>query len=114
MSKERARRRAEREREAAIKQAARAAEVERRERQAARRRAVRNAGRRVGLGRTTSRPDSVLARRRHRQHAVVLGLLVVLLVVGFAVRPDWASRLAFVVVAVLAYPVLRVLLFRRV
>ncbi len=114
MSKERARRREEREREAAIKQAARAAEAERRERRAARRRAMGDVGRRFGLGTRRSRPDSVLARRRHRQHAIVLGLLVVLLVVGFAVRPDWPARLAFLVVAVLAYPVLRVLLFKRV
>ena len=113
MSKERAHRRAEREREAAIKQAARAAASEREERRAARRRAVENAGHRIGL-RPRSRPDSALARRRHRQHAIVLGLLVVLLVVGFAIRPDWPSRLAFLVVAVLAYPVLRVLLFKRV
>ena len=45
---------------------------------------------------------------------IVLGLLVALLVVGFLVRPDWPARLAFVVIAVLAYPVLRVLLFKRV
>ena len=43
MSKERARRRAEREHEAAIRTAARAAEQERRERQEARRRAVKAA-----------------------------------------------------------------------
>ena len=107
-------RRAEREREAAIKQAARAAEAERRERRDARRQAVTDAGRRLGLGHTSGRPDSALARRRRRQHAIVLGLLLVLLVVGFAIRPDWPARLAFLVVAVLAYPVLRVLLFKRV
>ena len=114
MSKERARRRAEREREAAIKQAARAATDEARERRAARAERLQRAGRKVGIGTTRSRPDSVLARKRRRQHATVIGLLVVLLLVGFAVRPDWAARLAFVVVAVLAYPVLRVLLFKRV
>ena len=113
MSKERAKRRAEREREAAIKQAARVAIAERLERRARRRRALENAGHRIGL-RPRSRPDSVLARKRQRQHAIVLGLLLVLLVVGFAVRPDWPDRLAFVVIAVLAYPVLRVLLFKRV
>jgi hypothetical protein len=114
MSKERARRRAEREREAAIKQAARIASEEHRERRAARAQRFQAAGRRIGLGRTTGRPDGVLARKRQRQHAIVLGLLVVLLVVGFAVRPDWPARLAFLVVAVLAYPVLRVMLFSRV
>jgi hypothetical protein len=34
-------------------------------------------------------------------------------VLAFVVRPDWPARLAAVVVAVLAYPVLRTLLFRR-
>lgn len=114
MSKERAHRRAEREREAAIKQAARAAAEEARERRAARAKRLKDAGRKVGIGTTRSRPDSVLARKRRRQHAIVLGLLIVLLVVGFAVRPDWPARLAFLVLAVLAYPVLRVLLFKRV
>jgi Flp pilus assembly protein TadB len=113
VSKERARRRAEREREAAHKQSARAAEAERRERKAARRRALENAGHRIGL-KAPKRPGGTLARRRQRQHLVVVGLLVLLLVVGFAVRPDWPARLAFVVVAVLAYPVLRVLMFKRV
>lgn len=115
MSKERARRRAEREREAAIRQAARAAEAERQERRAARRDAVRRTGARFGLGpRRGGRPVGVLAQRRRRQHLVVLLVLVGLVLVGFAMRPDWAARLAFVVIAVLAYPVLRVLLFRRV
>jgi Flp pilus assembly protein TadB len=113
MSKERARRREEREREAAIRRAAQVATHERRERRAARRRALENAGHRIGL-RAPKRPDGTLARRRERQHMVVLGLLVVLIVVGFLVRPDWPARLAFVVIAVLAYPVLRVLMFKRV
>jgi Flp pilus assembly protein TadB len=113
MSKERARRREEREREAALKQAARAAEAERRERRAARTKAWRAAGRRVGLV-GPSRPDGIIARRRRRQHTIVLGLLLLLVAVGFAVRPDWPARLAFLVVAVFAYPVLRVLLFKRV
>ena len=34
-------------------------------------------------------------------------------VLAFVVRPDWPTRLAAVVVAVLAYPVVRTLLFRR-
>ena len=77
------------------------------------RRALENAGHRIGL-RAPKRPEGTLARRRERQHMIVLGLLVALLVVGFLVRPDWPARLAFVVIAVLAYPVLRVLLFKRV
>jgi Flp pilus assembly protein TadB len=114
VSKERARRRAEREREAAIRRAARAAELERRERTAARRQVVRRAGQRLGLARSrVGRPSSTLTRRRRRQHQVTLLILLVGVVLAFVVRPDWPSRLAALVVAALAYPVLRTLLFRR-
>ncbi len=115
MSKERARRRAEREREAAIKQAARAAEEERRERQAARRSALRRTGSKVGLVPRTKvgRPTGSLATRRRRQHLITVALLAAAVVVVFIVRPDWSARLAVLVLAVLAYPVLRTLLFRR-
>ena len=114
MSQERARRRAEREREAAIKRAARAAAQERRERKAGRRAAVRRTGARLGLAPSTvGRPTGSLATRRRRQHYVTLLILLGLVVLAFVVRPDWPARLAVVVVAVLAYPVLRTLLFRR-
>ena len=112
MSKERARRRAEREREAAIRRAAHAAEQERRERRAARRRAMQRRRARLGLGRV-ARPGGSLARRRRQQHLVTLLALAFVVGVVFLVRPDWPMRLAAVVVAVLAYPVLRTLLFRR-
>ena len=113
MSKERARRRAEREREAAIRTAARAAEQERRERRAARTRALRAATTdrvpRVGVGRDTGS----LARRRRRQTSMVVALLVCIVVLVFVVREDWAARLGVVVVAILAFPVLRLMLFGR-
>jgi hypothetical protein len=112
VSKERALRRAEREREAAIRQAARAAEQERRERQAARKAALRRTRDRLGFA-PVSRPTGSLARRRRRQHLVTLLLLAGLVLLAFVVRPDWPTRLAAVVVAVLAYPVVRTLLFRR-
>ena len=112
MSKERALRRAEREREAAIKQAARAAEQERRERQAARRAALRRTRDRLGFA-PVSRPTGTLARRRRRQHLSTLVVLLAVVAFVFLLRPDWPTRLAAVVVAVLAYPVLRTLLFRR-
>jgi hypothetical protein len=54
-----------------------------------------------------------LTRRRRRQHQVTLLILLVGVVLAFVVRPDWPSRLAALVVAALAYPVLRTLLFRR-
>ncbi len=115
MSKERARRRAEREHEAALKAAARAAEQERRERRAARADAVR---------RRDDRPDA--AADPHRagrpgrwrgaggcRRSLVLALLVALNVLVWVLRPDWAARLAALVVSVLAAPVLVTLLVPR-
>lgn len=115
MSKERAQRRAEREREAAIRQAARAAEQERRERQAARRDVLRRTGSRLGLvsRNRVARPTGSLAARRRRQHLVTVGLLAAVVVLVFVTQPGWGLRLGAVVVCILAYPVVRVLLFRR-
>jgi len=114
MSKERARRRTAREHEAALRSAARAAEAERRERRAARARAVRRAttGR---LPRLTpvGRPTGTLARRRRVQTSLVLAVLVALNVLVWFVRPDWAARLAVLVVSLLAAPVLTTLLVPR-
>jgi len=114
VSKERARRRAEREREAAIRSAARAAQQERRERRAARARVVRRAttGR---LPRLTprGRQTGPLARRRRVQTSLLLALLVALNILVWVVRPDWPARLAALVVTVLAAPVLSVLLLPR-
>ena len=113
MSKERAQRRAEREREAAIRTAARAAEQERRERQAARTRTIKAATTDRLRLRPTGRDTGSLARRHRRQTTwVVLGLLV-LVVLVWVVRDDWAARLGVLVVAVLAFPVVRLLLFGR-
>ncbi len=115
MSKERARRRAEREREAAIKQAARAAEQERRERHAARRDALRRTGTKLGLRPATrvGRPTGSLAAKRRRQHVITLALLGAVVVLVFITQQGWGMRLGAVVVCVLAYPVARTLLFRH-
>lgn len=113
MSKERARRRAEREREAAIRTAARAAAQERRERQAARKRAVKAATTdRLRVGRV-GRDTGTLARKRraHTTWTVILLLIAVILV--WVVRDDWAARLGIVVVSILAFPVVRLVLFGR-
>jgi hypothetical protein len=114
VSKERARRRAAREHEAALKAAARAADQERRERRAARAKAVRRAttDRLPGL-RPVGRDTGVLARRRRIQRGLLLALLVALNLLVWIVRPDWQARLAAVVVSVLAAPVLAVLLLPR-
>jgi hypothetical protein len=113
VSKERARRRAVREHEAALRAAARAAEQERRERRDARSRALkaRTSGRvRV---RTVGRQTGTLAARRRRRTWGLVAALVLLNVLLWFVRPDWEARLGAAVLTVLAFPVLRLLLFAR-
>ena len=113
MSKERARRRAQREHEAALRAAARAAEAERRERRQARARAVRRATT-DRLRRTrTHRPTGTLARRRRLQTSLLVAVVVALNVLVWVVRPDWPARLAALVVSVLAMPVLLAVLLPR-
>jgi hypothetical protein len=114
VSKERARRRAAREREAAMRTAARAAEAERRERREARRRALRAAttGRLPRLH-PVRRPTGRLAHRRKVRTSLLLMVLVVLNVVVWVVRPDWRSRLGALVVSVLVAPVLVAVLVPR-
>jgi hypothetical protein len=102
MSKERARRREAREREAAIRTAARAAEAER----SARRRARKAALRKRFVPLTTGRPTGVLARRRRTRLNRVVASLIFVQVVVWVVRPDWQARLAALLVAALAFPVI--------
>lgn len=108
MSKERARRRAERERLAAEKAAQRAARLERERRSRARWAALR----RLLPGRR-SRPTGILARRARVRSSILALVLLVLVIVVWVTRPDWAARVGIVIVCVLAYPVLRALLFPR-
>lgn len=111
MSKERARRRAEREHEAALRTAARASEQERRERQARRKRAFKAATtdrlRFAPVGQDTG----ALARRQRRRTTMLVAVLVCLNILVWVVRPDWQARLAAAVITVLAFPVIRLLLF---
>jgi Flp pilus assembly protein TadB len=109
LSKERAQRRAAREKEAAIRAAARAAEAERRERRQARKRALRRIAPSFGSG----RPTGILARRRRTQNSMLFALLLAVNILVWVVRPDWAARIAVLIVTVLAAPVLATLLFRR-
>jgi Flp pilus assembly protein TadB len=102
MSKERARRREARQREAAVRSAARAEEAERQ----ARRRARKAALRKRLLPLTTGRQTGVLARRRQTRLSLLLGALLFVQVVVWVVRPDWQARLAALLVAALALPVL--------
>jgi Flp pilus assembly protein TadB len=114
VSRERSRRRAARAHEAALRASARAAEAERRERRAARGRAVRRVTtdrlpRRTPVG----RPTGTLARRRRTQRSLLLAGLVTVNVLVWLLSPDWAVRLAALVVSVLAAPVLATLLLPR-
>jgi hypothetical protein len=114
VSKERARRRAAREHEAALRSAARASEQERRERRAERTRVVRRATTdRLPRLTPVGRPTGTLARRRRIQTSLVVALLVALNVLVWSVRPDWVARLAVLVVSALVAPVLVTLLVPR-
>jgi hypothetical protein len=107
MSKERARRRAEREREQAIKAAARAAEEERRRKRDARKRVVSG-----WVPRPHWRPG-LLAARRRRQVAATVGILLALNVLLWVVRDDAAARALGIAVSLLVAPVVHVMLFGR-
>ena len=110
MSKERARRREQRAREAAIRAAARAADAERRERQQARRRVLRSlAPSRTRRGAQTG----TLARRARTRTGLVLVALVAVNILVWVVRPDWPARLGALVVTALVAPVLLVMARRR-
>jgi len=105
VSKERAKRREEREAAATVKAQQRA----RTEQKAARRRARREAwtARFAWLG--TNRPGQqtgiLAARRRLRLNVIVVFLVLVQAVVWF-VREDWRASLAALVVSALAFPVI--------
>jgi Flp pilus assembly protein TadB len=107
MSKERARRRAEREREAAIKQAAHQREVERRTRAQARRRAL------TGWIPRPHLTPGVLAARRRTELIATLGLLFLLNLLVWLVRPDWAARLGALVVSAVVFPVVLLAVSRK-
>jgi hypothetical protein len=110
VSKERARRRAEREHAAAATRAAR----ERRDRREARRRAGRAAWR-ARLPRRTRwrRQQGLLARRRRIENGVILGLyLTVQAVVWLATDDPWI-RVTAALLGILAMPVLVTLALDR-
>jgi len=107
MSKERARRRAERERQAAAQAAARQKEAERRARAQAWRRAL------TGWVPRTHRMPGVLAERRRHELWAALGLLFVLNLLVWLVRPDWAARLGALVVSLVVFPVVLLAVQKR-
>jgi hypothetical protein len=108
VSKERARRREAREREAAIVTAARASEAEKRERRNARKRALT-----PRAPRRHSRQTGVLAARRRQQVGATLAMLVALNLLVFVIFQGWPLRTMVLLVSLLVAPVLHTLLFRR-
>jgi hypothetical protein len=108
MSKERARRREERERLAAVAAA---------ERQAAAEKAARRQVRKQSLARylpaTHSRQTGVLAERKRREVLATVAVLAVLNLVVFAVARDWALTALLLVASVLGAPILHLMLFKR-
>jgi hypothetical protein len=108
MSKERARRRAERERAAAVEAAARAKAAERE-----RRRGGRTAPRRGPKARGRGRPGGVIARRRRAQNATIALLVIVTQVLAWAAFRSAQASLAVLVLTALATPVLVTLVLDR-
>jgi hypothetical protein len=108
VSKERARRREEREREAAIVRAARARAAEKRERRTARTRALTRL-----VPKRHSRQTGALAERRRRQTSTTAALLIALNVLVWVFVADWSVRAMILAVSLLAAPVLHTMLFRR-
>lgn len=108
MSKERARRRAEREREAAVVAAARAAEAERRERRDARVRAVTSR-----LPQQRSRPSGIIAERRRTQTRLLVAAVVVLNVLVWLASGDWAVRAFALLLSLLLAPLVQILMTKN-
>ena len=108
MSKERARRREERERLAAVAASERQAAALRQAKRDARKRAVTRF-----LPQSHSRQSGSLAERKRREMIATVGVLVVLNILMFAVARDWALTALLVVVSVLGAPILYLMLFRR-
>lgn len=104
MSKERARRREARERQAAEHAEAQASAAVKAARQ--RRRRAFWERRMAVLSSGSGQPTGILARRRRtRLNLIVIALFLTQVVVWIA-RPDWAARLAALVITLLAFPVI--------
>ena len=108
MSRERALRRAERERVAAEAAVARAVEAERVARRAARRQRLTG-----WLPQGRNRQTGRLADRRRGEIRATIALLVAFNVLVWIFDASWAARAFALVLSLLAAPVLHVMLFRR-
>ncbi|GAA4366396.1 hypothetical protein [Nocardioides caricicola] len=108
MSKERAQRRAEREREAAIVAAARAAEAEKKERREARKRALTR-----WVPKSRRGPSGVIAERHRRQTRLLIVAVVVLNVLVWLASGDWAVRAFALLLSLLLVPVVQILMTKN-
>jgi hypothetical protein len=108
VSKERARRREQREREAAERSAALAAARRRVERRRALVAPVTGPWRRIRLALTTGQQTGPLAQRRRTRIRLIVAVLFFAQVVVWVLRPDWQARLAALVFALFAFPVVAV------
>jgi hypothetical protein len=107
MSRERAHRRAERERGGKVAAAARQREAERRARAAARRRTLTG-----WIPRPHLQPG-IIAQRRRAELGATVGLLLLLNLLVWLVRDDWAARAGALVVSLVVFPVVRLMVTRR-
>ncbi|MDX6357572.1 MAG: hypothetical protein QOH37_626 [Nocardioidaceae bacterium] len=107
MSKERAQRRAERERAVAAAAQARQREAERRAKAAARRRSLTG-----WIPRPHFQPG-IIAQRRRAELGATIGLLLLLNLLVWLVRDDWAARAGALVVSLVVFPVVRLMVTRR-
>jgi hypothetical protein len=123
VSKQRAKDRAAREREARVKTAARGSAGERHERTQAARKPVGKKPAKQSRPRTPAskkrshapvgRPDGPLARRRRFRIRLLLVLLLVVNVAAGVIWQDWSVTLAVLIVSVITTPLLAALLLRR-
>ena len=108
MSKERQKRRAEREAAAAVLAERRAAEAEKQARRDARRERL------VGwVPRPAARPGGVLAEKRSRQVRGTVAVLVALNMLVFAFSRDWYLTAFTLVASLLIAPIVHMAMFRK-
>ncbi|MGI8523139.1 MAG: hypothetical protein ACR2K3_07490 [Nocardioides sp.] len=108
MSKERAHRRAERERLAALGAEKRAREDDVRRRREARRRSLVD-----WVPRPPRLRPGIVAARRRREVALTVAILVALNLVVWLADPRWSTRIGALVVTLLVAPVVHVMVVRR-
>jgi hypothetical protein len=107
MSKERAQRRAERERAAAVAAEARQRAADRRAKATARRRTL------TGWMPRPHLQPGIIAQRRRAELGAAVGLLLLLNLLVWLVRDDWAARVGALVVSLVVFPVVRLMVTRR-